>query len=187
MKPKVVIIGAGGHAKIVCDLILKLNKHEIIGFADISVNESMSRKTDSIFYLNYKIIANQESLTKLFDQCDHFIIALGNNKKRAHYYDQMKHQLIPLCLIHPNANVSSTAIIGQGSVILANAVVNSNSIVAENCILNSGVIVDNDCRVDDHVYLKMGTLVGNNSMVHSFYTSVMGQIISPFSILETNV
>jgi predicted dehydrogenase len=53
MKPKVVIIGAGGHAKIVCDLILKLNKHEIIGFADISEKESMSRKTDSIFYLNF--------------------------------------------------------------------------------------------------------------------------------------
>ncbi len=183
MKPKIVIVGAGGHAKIVCDLILKLNTYELVGFVDIAINAHSNQPLDANFYLDYKIIATQNSLSELENKCEFFIVAIGDNIKRKLYFIELGEILKPVSLIHPTAIISTSAKIGIGTVVLANSIVNSNSVINENCIINSNVVIDNDCNIDSHVYLKMGTLVGNNSHIQQQFTSEMGQTILPFSKL----
>jgi sugar O-acyltransferase (sialic acid O-acetyltransferase NeuD family) len=183
MKPKIVIVGAGGHAKVVCDTIMHLNIYKIVGFVDIAKSDNQNRAIDSLFYLDLKIIANQDSLENLRNVCEYFIVAIGDNFLRFELFNNLKKFLKPYILIHPMAIVSATATIGDGSVILANAIVNSNSIIGNNCIINSGVIIDNDCKIGNNVYLRIGTLVGNNTEIKEFSSSRMGEIIIPHSII----
>jgi acetyltransferase-like isoleucine patch superfamily enzyme len=183
MKPKIVIVGAGGHAKVVCDTIIYMNNYDVVGFVDISKTNSTKRAIGSIFYLDYKIIGTQDSLENLKSLCEYFIVAIGDNLLRDRIFLNLQKFLKPCSIVHPKALISLSATIGIGSVILANSIINSNSIVGKNCIVNSGVIVDNDCKIGNNVYLRMGSLLGNNSEVWDYYSSEMGQIVEPFSKL----
>lgn len=73
--------------------------------------------------------------------------------------------------------MGSAVIIGEGTVVLANAIINALSKVGNNSIINSAVMVDHDCIIGNHVYLKLGTIVANNTIAPDFYTSEMGEIM----------
>ncbi len=177
MKPRIVIIGAGGHGKVLCEGIIAEGKYELIGFVD----HSIAVGTKVIF--DYKVILSESEMDKLSTLADFFIIGIGNNKTRAKLFRELSKILKPATIIHPSAIISKSAVLNNGSVCLANTVMNANSIVGENTIVNSGVIIDHECTIGSHVHLSIGTMVGSNSVVEDFSTTPIGANINPFSKL----
>lgn len=177
MNPKIVIIGAGGHAKVVCDAILCSGKYTIAGFVDAKV------PVGTVVMDDYKVILSQDELDKLKNTVDYFIVAIGNNEIRAKLYNELKQFLKPAVIIHPAAAIARNAKIGEGAVVLANSVVNALGVIGENTIVNSGVVVDHESVIGDHVHLSIGTMVGSNSSVSGFITTEIGQNINGFSKL----
>lgn len=174
MKQKIAIIGAGGHAKVVADLVLKLPEFELIGFVDEQIAVGTS------IYAGKEVILKQTDLSKLGEFCSHFFVAIGNNAIREKLSEKLKQDLTLVSLIHPSAQIASEVTIGLGTVVLANSVINASSIIGENCIINSGTIVDHDCNIGANSHLSIGTKVGSNSELPAYALSEIGQSFPSF-------
>ena len=112
MANRIVIIGAGGHARVVCDAILLAKKYELVGFVDVAVpvgTEIMN---------GYKVIAAQSELASIKNKADLFIVAIGNNKVRSVLFEQMRSQMLPATVVHPSAVIGSGVVLGAGTVVL---------------------------------------------------------------------
>lgn len=143
----VVIIGTGGHAKVVADIVLSAKDH-LIGF--------LTSDNDISDFMGWPVLGNDADYIKFMD-C-HFVIAIGNPDVRERISNSMD------CAkwytaIHPTASISSVqTFIGSGSVIMANAVINPYAQIGEHCIINSGATVEHDNIIGDfvHVSVKAG-------------------------------
>ncbi len=175
MKPSIVIIGAGGHGKVVYDAILAQNKYKVLGFVDNKLS------IGTVVIDKVAVICSQENVLTLTSKVDYFIVAIGDNEARARAFISLIQFLKPATIIHQNAAIGSEVSIGVGTVVLANAIINAMCNIGENTIVNSGVIIDHEANIGNHVYLKLATIVGNNSNVNDYYTSEIGQKITPFS------
>ncbi|OFX21251.1 MAG: hypothetical protein A2033_11095 [Bacteroidetes bacterium GWA2_31_9] len=175
MKPKIVIIGAGGHAKVICDAILAKSDFEIVGFVDSTI------PVGTVIMNNFKVIIEQNELTNLKKHADFFIIGIGNNKIREELYNKLKSFLKPTSIIHPTAFIASNAIINSGTVCLANSIISANCTIGENTIINAGSIIDHESIIGNNVHISIGTLVGSNSIIGNNITTKIGQVYNSFS------
>lgn len=175
MKPKIVIIGAGGHGKVVCDSILAQNKFEVIGFVDTTL------EIGKVVSGNIKIIETQNNISNLKGVAEYYIVAIGNNEVREKIAGEAKSFLKPATIIHPSAIIGSNVTIGEATVVLANSVINASSSIGNNSIINTGNIIDHDCKIGNNVRLSIGTLVGSNSEIGDSYSSSIGEKINSFS------
>ena len=154
-----VIIGGGGHAKVVAD-IAKLNGYKIRGFLDDNA------ETESFF--GFERLGAVSDVVKFADCC--FIIAIGNGKIRqmiAEKYSNLRF----VTLIHPSAVIASNVKIGVGTVVMAGAVINPWTVIGQGCIINTCASVDHDCRLGDYVHVSVGAhvagtvIIGDNTWV----------------------
>ena len=172
MKERIIIIGAGGHGRVVVDAINAQGIYDTVGFVDSAFPIGSSITKDC------KVILHQNDISKIADLADCFIVAIGDNSIREKLYKEAKQYLKPATIIHNKALIGSEVTIGEGTVVLANAFINTSSAIGENCIINAGVIIDHDCKIGDHVHLSIGTLVGGRTVVSNSVTTLIGQQIN---------
>ena len=147
MSNKIIIVGAGGHGKVVAD-IAKRNGYTEIAFLD---------DNDSITMCGcYPIIGKCDEAVR-FNDYD-FIVAIGNGAIR---HDFQK-WLISIggrivSLIHPTAVVADGVKIGNGTVVMAGAVINPDAKIGHGCIINTCASVDHDCIIEDFVHVSVGS------------------------------
>lgn len=177
-KPQIIIIGAGGHGKVVCDAVLAQGDYHVAGFADSEV------PVDTQVLHHHRVVERLDKLAELASHIDYFIVAIGNNETRERLYNTALQYFKPATVIHPMAAVSDSAGIGAGSVCLAGSVINAGSSIGENTIVNSGVVVDHDCVIGSHVHLSIGTLAGCHSSVAAGVTTAVGARIEPSSTIS---
>lgn len=150
MNKKVVIIGAGGHAKVIADIITK-SGDKVVGFLDDN------KKIDTNIIGNYKVIGDFNNrfpmmINKDYKDCE-FIIAIGDNERRNDIVNKtpgMKYYTA----ISPSAQIGIDVQIGEGTVIMPNVVINSSSKIGKHCIINTGAIVEHDNNIEDYVHIS---------------------------------
>ena len=140
MNKKVIIIGAGGHGRVVADIV-KLNGDEVIGYID-------DNKTGTVN--GCEVLGTNQDIGK-FD-CYYFA-AIGDNTTRQKI---MQKDVKWYTAIHPSAVVAEDVKISCGVVVMANAVVNSGSTVGRGAIINTAATVDHDNIIEDFVHLSPG-------------------------------
>lgn len=154
MLKKLIIIGAGGHGKVVAD-IAKLNGYLEIAFLD----DDESVKS----CLGYPVLGKSDIAVKYSDA--DFFVAVGNSGIREKIQERlMKEGLHLVSLIHPNAVVADSVEIGKGTVIMAGVVINPDAKVGAGCIVNTGASVDHDNVVEDYAHISVGSHLAG--MVH---------------------
>lgn len=142
---KVIIIGAGGHGKVVAGII-KRSKDRLIGFLDSNRNDG--------YCVGVPIIGYDYEYRKYKDCW--FVIAVGDSKARAAIARKMK-DVKWYTVISPNAVISSLDVtIGKGSVIGDRVVINPNTAIGRHCIINTGSIVEHDNNVGDFCHVSVG-------------------------------
>ena len=149
----ILIIGSGGHAKVIADILLKRKEVlkeelDIVGFLDDNFQNLEYRE---IF--NIPILGSLELIEKFKNKAYEYIIAIGNNlirKKIAEKYSN----LIYYTAIHPTAVIGNMVTIEEGTVVMANAVINSYSKIRKHCILNTSCVVEHDNRIEDYVHIS---------------------------------
>ncbi len=145
---RLVVIGASGHGKVVVDIALKLGYKNILFIDDNVVGE----------FIGFPIVGKSEDLEQLNDESTDFILAIGNNKIRKRISEQYKVNWVTI--VHPSAQVSAQAIIGQGTLVGSNAVINAGAKVGRHCIINTGAIVEHDDSLSDYVHLSPNAALG---------------------------
>lgn len=146
---RLIIIGAGGHGKVVADIAAK------IGYTDICFADDHAKGQ----CLGFPILGGTAHLEAWNDGATDFVIGIGNNavrKKIAEEYD-----INWVRLVHPSAQIGLRASIGRGTVVMAGAVINACASVGEHCIINTRAVVEHDGRIGNYVHLSPGvTLSG---------------------------
>lgn len=147
MSKKVVIIGAGGHAKVIADIIEK-SGDIVYGFLDD--NKEIGEK----IVKNYKVLGNiseckylQSDIKELY-----FVIAIGNNYIRKDIYE--RYTLNYYTAIHPSCNLGIDVKIKEGTIIMPNVCINASSKIGKNCIINTGAIIEHDNDIQDYVHIS---------------------------------
>ena len=154
---KIIIIGSGGHAKVVADIILAREKElnedlKIIGFLD---DNFKNLKYDNIF--NIPILGDLNNIDNFSKNEDYFfIIAIGSNEVRKKISEKYK-ELNYYTAIHPRSVISREVIIGSGTVVMANVVINPNSTIGKHCILNTSSVIEHDNELGDYVHISPNT------------------------------
>ncbi len=177
MKPKIVVIGAGGHGKVLADAILKQEKYALVGFVDAKL------PIGTAVFGDLCVVEKQENLVDYLKKVDCIAIGIGDGTVRKQMVQFCKGHTQFATILHPNSSISSHVLIGEGTVVLAGAIINSSAEIGAHSIINSGVVVDHDCIIGDFVHLKVGTIVGSNSILSSDLVSEIGQNFSSFSSL----
>ena len=181
MKTRVIGLGAGGHAKVVIEILRAQNDIELVGLLDAS--PLLKGKN----VLGVPVLGPDESLLELVKQgIGHFFVGLAgarNTAPRRREYDfaaglgmQAVHA------IHSSATISESARFGPGVTIMAGAIVNAEASLGADVIVNSGAIVEHDCSIGDHVHIATGArLTGGvrvDAMAHIGAGAVVRQMIT---------
>ncbi|PMQ01791.1 MAG: transferase [Dictyoglomus sp. NZ13-RE01] len=156
MSKKVVIIGAGGHAKVVASTLL-ICGYNVIGFLDDDEKKIGTK------LLDIPVIGNIELLKE--GNFDFSIIAIGDNSIRRKIYYLYKEYTNFVSIIHPFSYVHSSVEIGEGSVIFAGVVIQPDVRIGNNVIVNTSVSIDHDCVIGDFVHLAPGVHLAGGVIV----------------------
>lgn len=153
MKNRLIIIGAGGHGKVVTDIALKNGYTNICFLDDHATGDCMG----------FPIIGTGADIERLNDGNTDFIIAIGNNKVREMIAD--RYDINWVTLVHPSAQVAVNVSVGLGTVIMAGAMVNPCAVIGKHCIINTGSIVEHDNVIEDYVHISPGAALGGTVRV----------------------
>ncbi len=161
---RVIGLGAGGHAKVVIEILRLTGGYELVGLLDPNQRLCGSRVSD------VPVLGNDSLLPKLYSQdVRHAFIGVGgtrDTKPRRTLYESVLHEGFELVdAIHPNSVVSHSARLGIGPTVMAGAVVNADATLGDNVIVNSTAIVEHDCVIEDHVHIATGAKLGGNVRV----------------------
>ena len=170
LKPKIILIGGGGHCKSVIDVIESESKYEIAGIID--KKELVGEKI-----LDYPIIGCDEDLEILHKKYEYAIITIGqlyNVEKRVRLFNLVKNigYKLPV-VVSSRAYISKWAKIEEGCVIMHDVLINASVTIKQNCIINSKALIEHDAIIEEHCHISTGAIinggvvVGKNSFVGS--------------------
>lgn len=156
---KLVIVGAGGHARVVIELFRATGCHEICGCT--------SDSADTGDVLGVPVVGTDDVLPELFRRgVRSLFVAIGANQARLKLGRQWREFGFTLpSVVSPAATVSPSAEIGLGVAVMAGAVINASSCVADLAIVNTGAQIDHDCTIGAGVHLGPGSILAGNVQV----------------------
>lgn len=178
---KIIIVGNGGHGKVIQEMVYSLTNHEIIAVLD---NIFTIEKWE-----NEIVYGPVASIKKYLTGQVKVIIAIGNNDTRKKIVNLLNiNNDQYLSIIHSSAIISPSAIIGNGTIIMPNSVINTGAKIGNHCIINTSSIVEHDNLVGDYSHVSPNaTLTGNVEIDEGVHIGASATIIPGLKIGKWSV
>jgi sugar O-acyltransferase (sialic acid O-acetyltransferase NeuD family) len=166
----VVVFGAGGHGKVVADVLLAANE-DVLGFLDDSA-------AVGTLVLGLPVLGGASWLE------DHpgvrVALGIGSNEARARVAAACEARGARLvAAVHPRAVVSPSARVDEGAVVMALAVVNPDAVVGHGAIVNSGAVIEHDCVLGPFAHVSPNAALGGGCSVAAFAHLGIGATMLP--------
>ena len=147
-----VILGAGGHARVLLDALRAAGDPGPL----VILDRDQTRWGQT--FEGVQVAGGDDLLPSLVQKgATHFLVGLGsvgNNRPRlALFTKALDHGLLPRSVIHPTAIISPTARLGLGVQLLAGCIINPGARLGDNVILNTGALVEHDCLIENHAHI----------------------------------
>lgn len=166
-KSKIVVIGGGGHAKVIISILKKLDQFEVFGYID---------QTDKGAILDIPYLGTDDTASNLFsNNINTAVLGIGQlkdsslRKKVAEKYQSLGFNFPTI--LSSDAIINNSTTIGNGTVIMAGVVINVDSQIGEFGIINTSATIDHDCKIGDFTHiapgvtLSGGVKIGNKCLV----------------------
>lgn len=186
MSYPVVILGAGGHAKVLIDT-LRLKSIEILGITDADP----MKKGHLLFGLI--VMGSDEEIMKYPIEAIRLVNGVGSvrvDPRRRQLFELFKSKGYRFAsVVHPSAIISADVVLSEGVQIMAGAIVQAGCHVGINAVINTGSVVDHDCHIGDHAHicpgvtLSGGVRVGESAHVGTGATVIQGVRIGRNSLV----
>ncbi|HEV2616283.1 MAG TPA: acetyltransferase [Candidatus Acidoferrales bacterium] len=172
---RIFVYGAGGHGKVVADILISKKEKRFAGFLD-DREELVGTKV-----MGYSVLGNGEWLNQKITQCPAAVVlGIGNNHNRRQLSEQLaKWGIQILTAIHPGAIVATSAELGAGTVVMAGAVVNANAKIGEGVIVNTGAVVEHDVDVGDYSHISPNASLGGAARIRELSHVGLGAVVLP--------
>lgn len=176
MTTHVLILGAGGHALVVADILLRMQEagHPVNPIGYLDDNPQLVGQ----HLLGLPVLGLLSSLPTF--PHDAVVVALGDNQTRQRIFTALQAQderFVVAC--HPRSVVAPDVRIGPGTMICAGAVVNPGSVIGANVILNTGCSVDHHNIIADHSHIAPGVHLGGNVRIGAGSLVGIGATVVP--------
>lgn len=158
---RILIWGAGGHGKVVADIVRALG-YQLMGFVD----QDIKRLGNIVEPLGATLLLDENSLLTAPQRAQAIAhtmaIAIGDNIARLNALRLSEPYFDVPPLIHPSALVSPSALFGPATVVMPGAIINAGATIGRACILNTACVIEHDCSLSDGVHISPhATLAGN--------------------------
>jgi sugar O-acyltransferase (sialic acid O-acetyltransferase NeuD family) len=174
-RPRVVVYGAGGHGKVVADVLLSAGKYEVLGFIDDAQVAAGATVLGlpvlgGAPWLEAQAAAGELSVA----------LGVGVNDARSQVAERCAAWRTPLVIaVHPRAVVASSARLSDGAVVMAGAVINPDAVVGRGAIINTGAIVEHDVQVGDWAHLSPNAATGGAVRIGAYAHLGVGASVLP--------
>lgn len=178
MKEEIIMIGAGGHAKVCIELLRA--KGEQVSFC-------IGQEESSEECLGIPVLKGDSHLKLLYEQgFSRLFVAIGSNSLRARLAKAAINEGYQLVnAISPQAVISPSARLGQGLAIMAGVVINAEAEIGDLAIINTGTTVDHDCQIGEAVHLApQCALAGKVIVGQQSFLGVGSKVIPEIKIGE---
>lgn len=177
MSMPVIILGAGGHSKVLIEALL-VSSAVIAGIVD---SDPARQGTEVLGVL---VLGGDDVVTE-FPPSEVLLVngigSVGLPIKRQQVFDKFKALSYNFAtVVHPSAVVASDVVLGEGTQVMAGAVIQPGCHIGVNCIINTRVSVDHDCIIGDHSHISPGVIfsggvtVGVCSHIGTGATAIQG-------------
>lgn len=181
---KIVLVGGGGHSKVIIDIIKSTNEYELIGITE--KDTTLKRVLDD------PILGDDSILKELFKKgVEYAFISVGigeENNLRIKLFNKIKNIGFKIpALIHREAIVSPYAKIGQGTCVMAGTIINPNAKIGNNSVINTGAIIEHDCIIRDNTFISPGAILAGNVIINNNSIIGIGSKIIEGIVIGNNV
>jgi sugar O-acyltransferase (sialic acid O-acetyltransferase NeuD family) len=169
------ILGAGGHAKVVIDIVERMNAHRIAGVFD----DDPSKWGTHV--LGHRVLGGiDDFLLNWRSRCAGAVLGIGNNRVRRILHRKLREAgFVPTTAVHPTAAVARDVEVGDGTVVMALAAVNPGCRIGPGTVINTSASVDHDCILGECVFIAPGARLGGNIRVGDLSLIGTGASIIP--------
>lgn len=180
-KTDVVIIGAGGHAKVVAATARDAG-YKVVAFCD----DDPAKAGTTVAGIP---VISESDLNRLNKETIQAVVAIGDNNARTRVVKQYQDSVNWVTLVHPRANIDPSVRLGIGTVVFAGACIQPDTVIGDHCIINTGATVDHDCLISDFVHigpgvnLAGGVKIGQGSLLGVGTAVIPGKSIGEWSII----
>jgi sugar O-acyltransferase (sialic acid O-acetyltransferase NeuD family) len=155
---RIAIVGAGGHATVVADILLRMRDAGAQVEPIACVDERPHSQPRTILSLRV-IDGGLDALRTI--GCDAVIVAVRDNRVRRRISEQLRQGGLLLAIArHPFSMVAPDVDLGPGVVICAGAVVNPSTRIGSSAIVNTNASIDHDNAIGDFVHIAPGVHLG---------------------------
>lgn len=164
MNKNLLILGAGGHGRVVKEIAEAMGTFE---------------KIDFLYDHSELAIGSLADNEKLAGEYSYAFPAFGDSKLRMRWMEKLEENCFTIpVLVHPSAFISPSASVYPGSVIEARAMINSNTVIERGCIVDLGSIVDHDSFIGFGCHIDCGAIVKAHCVVLAHRKIESGQVVT---------
>lgn len=156
----VILIGAGGHGRVVLDAIRSAGLHRVVGFLDADETLAGTKVAD------VPVLGHPNHLAKHRGKAKGAFVSVGDNNARLSYARMLADAGLELVtVVHPAAAVSRSAKLGRNTIVAVNATVGVDAVIGDSAIINTAAVVDHECVIADAVHVAPGALLAGRVKV----------------------
>lgn len=171
-KRVLVVFGASGHGKVVCDVLLSAGLG-VAGFVDDDASRSGQR------VLGLPVLGTSEWLA---GKAARVALGVGVNGARAKVAERcLALGATLITCVHARAVVAPSAVLGEGTIVMAQAVINPDATIGRGVIVNTAAVVEHDGVVGDFAHVSPRSVMGGACAVGAFSQLGIGATMRPGS------
>lgn len=173
MIDRYILLGGGGHAAVVADMLLLLfqDRYSFVYVDDVN--------RGPLLHCIPWLCTLEELAQHLSKEQDVLVLAVGDVQLRRKWIDTLPASWWCPPIVHPSSTVSPFASLGKGTVVMAHAVVQARASTGAHCILNTACSVDHDCVLADNVHCAPGTHLAGGVCVEEDVLLGVGSCVLP--------
>lgn len=180
---RLIILGAGGHAHSIAEMVLQQNEYVLAGFLDDAYPGILS-------IWGVPVLGKLAGVADFRSLADSAFVAIGSSAVRESLFEDLSGAGFELpSIIHARAIVSPRASLGRGVAIMAGAVVGTEASLGDGVIVNAGAVVDHHARVEAFGHLGVnaamagGSRLGRGAWMQAGSALGYGVEVSPGQVL----
>jgi sugar O-acyltransferase (sialic acid O-acetyltransferase NeuD family) len=159
-KPRLLVVGAGGHGRSVAEAVLMSGDFDLVGFLD---DGAFDRGGD---VWGLPVLGPANAFADYAALASHAVVAIGNNSLRQKLCAHLLAAGFALArVVHPRAIVSPRAQLGEGVAVMAGAIVGTEAVLGQGVIVNCGAVVDHHAQVHDFGHLGVNACMADGSVL----------------------
>ena len=168
----VIVLGAGGHAKVVIATL------QAAGFTVAAVfDDDETKRSSTLLGVTVKGALSEFASSSY----RHAVVAVGNNATRMRLAERLQNQspnVEWITAVHPQTSVHPSVKLGAGTVVFAGAVIQPDTLIGAHTIINTGATIDHDCFIGDFAHIAPGAhLAGDVRIARGAFIGIGAAVI----------